>query len=89
MGIYREWALQGDPLTKTKECQTKRFEDFINKWKGINTKSVIIGDFNFDPVSMTDYQRGLDCIRLLVNDEILASSTKFMNLWAGAFSCEE
>ena len=73
MGVYREWSLQGDPLTKSKELQSERFGDFIGKWKGINTKSVILGDFNFDPVSMSDYQKGLDCIRLQVNDDILPS----------------
>ena len=72
-GIYREWALQGDPETKSKELQVKRFESFVAAWQKITTKSIILGDFNFDPLPNTEYQKGLECVRTLVNDEILPS----------------
>ena len=71
IGIYREWSLQGDQDTKTKELQVDRLRDFVDYWLTVKSKCICVGDFNFDPFPGTEYQRSLELIRSCVNDVIL------------------
>ena len=71
IGIYREWAMQGDKTTKTREQQIERLCNFVDYWLTIKCKSVVIGDFNFDPCPSTEYQRSLESIRTCINDVVL------------------
>ena len=71
VGIYREWALCGDQTTKSRELQVNRLQNFVDYWLTLKGKGVCLGDFNFDPFPTTEYQKGLEPIRTLVNNIIL------------------
>ena len=71
IGVYREWALEGDQSTKARLDQIDRLSDFTNYWLSIKGRAAVLGDFNFDPVPDTDYQKSLENIRTLVNDDVL------------------
>ena len=71
IGVYREWSMCGDQSTKSREQQIDRLKDFVEYWLTIRSKSIVAGDFNFDPESTTEYQRSLESIRTCVNDTIL------------------
>ena len=71
LGIYREWALEGDKDTKARELQIERLSNFVDYWLTVRCKCICIGDFNFDPSPGTEYQRSLEPIRSCVNDIIL------------------
>ena len=78
IGVYREWSLEGDQVTKTKVEQVERLQDFVNFWLSVKGKAAVVGDFNFDPIPDTDYQRSLECIRTLVNDDVLPTGWRQM-----------
>ena len=78
IGVYREWAKEGMQETKSKEEQCERLQDFTDYWTKITNKAAVFGDFNFDPIPDNDYQRSLECIRTLINDEILPAGWRQM-----------
>ena len=78
VGIYREWAKEGMQETKSKEEQCDRLLNLTEYWTKITKKAAVFGDFNFDPIPENDYQRSLECIRTLVNDDILPSGWRQM-----------
>ena len=71
VGVYREWALEGDQSTKSREQQIDRLQDFVSYWLTLKGKTCCLGDFNFDPLPETDYQKQLEPIRTCVNDVVL------------------
>ena len=68
MGIYREWAVEGNQDTKSKEQQVERLTDFVDYWLKVRCKCICVGNYNFDPFPGTEYQRSLETIRICVNN---------------------
>ena len=87
--LYREWAKEGDQMTKSIQHQMGRWRGFSNGWgKERGKKKVVMGDMNFDFWSDTGSQKQLRGIKGMVMDEIISegwyqlvdSPTRYQNL---------
>ena len=71
--LYREWAHCGDQTTKSPQQQLSRWTTFVERWQKLRgTKSLVMGDCNYDYWSLGQHQLHLAPIRDLVMDKIIS-----------------
>ena len=72
VAIYREWRWGADPATADRrDLELIRLKTFVRWWKKQKGKTLILGDFNFDPNDpVTTHQKTLNGIRDYVEAEI-------------------
>ena len=73
VGLYREWSYGGDISTKNdRKAEAARFRTLISWWRARKGRTLIMGDFNFDPDPdpKTPHQVTLWEMREMVESEI-------------------
>ena len=72
VGCYREWAHGGLATTRSIQQQEERFKTFVDIWKKLNGRNVVLGDVNIDfDNADSAHQMGLSGMRDLINEEII------------------
>ena len=71
--IYREWSHGKDQSTNHREGWETRFRNLVEKWKTFPGNSLVLGDFNFDPLPISGYQKKFDFLREMVRSEVTDS----------------
>ena len=70
---YREWAKSGDQETKGMDQQVQRWSQFVRRWsKERGSKTVVMGDMNFNYLSSEGSQKHLCPIRDMVQEQIIS-----------------
>ena len=69
--VYREWSHGKDMSTNNKEGWEKRFSEFVDIWQHFTGNSLVLGDFNFDPLPVSAYQRQFQKLRDMVQCQII------------------